>query len=395
MTRLFLSDIGIVCPLGSGPGEVLQHLTKGWQGGIVEHSDPLLQRKAWIGRIGTGLPKLPSRLARYDCRNNRVALAAAWQIEPSLKDAIARFGADRIATVVGTSTSGIAEGEHAMAVYRRTGTFPADYAYEQQEIGGLSEFLASYFGLSGPALTIATACSSSGKVFASAARMIAAGLCDAALIGGADTYCRMTLNGFASLESIAAGLCNPMSRNRDGINVGEGAALFLLTTDASEIELLGVGESSDAYHVSAPEPYGTGAIAAMQSALFNAHIDPDQIAYINLHGTATPLNDAMESRAVEAVFGLDVPCSSTKALTGHALGAAGALEAAFLWLALHPANTERLLPPHIWDGQRDETLPSIALVEPGEKRSRRQRAMLSNSFAFGGSNVSVILGVAG
>jgi 3-oxoacyl-[acyl-carrier-protein] synthase-1 len=213
------------------------------------------------------------------------------------------------------------------------------------------------------------------------------------VVGGADSLCRMTLNGFGALEALSPGLCNPFSANRDGINIGEGAAAFLLTPDAATVNLLGAGETSDAYHISAPDPDGAGAIGAMEQAIGDAAIAPDEIAYVNLHGTGTALNDAMESRAVRAIFPAATPCSSTKAMTGHTLGAAGAVEAAFLWLALHPAFNPGRLPPHLWDGAPDPDLPSLTLVEPGTPFDLGPgAAMLSSSFAFGGNNVALVLG---
>jgi 3-oxoacyl-[acyl-carrier-protein] synthase-1 len=201
----------------------------------------------------------------------------------------------------------------------------------------------------------------------------------------------MTVNGFASLEAVAADYCNPFSRNRDGINVGEGAAVFLLSREPGPVALRGVGESSDAYHVSAPEPSGGGAIRAMRQALAHAGLPPEAIGYVNLHGTATKLNDLMEGKAVASVFGCDVPCSSTKSLTGHMLGAAGACEAAFVWLALTPGYANGALPPHVWDGEADPEIPELNLVAIGTHAHGIPSIMLSSSFAFGGSNVAVVL----
>jgi 3-oxoacyl-[acyl-carrier-protein] synthase-1 len=295
--------------------------------------------------------------------------------------------------VLGTSTSGIAAGEAAFRECHREGGWPQAFDYRQQELGGLGEFAAEELHLSGPAYTIATACSSSGKVFATASRLINAGLCDAAIVGGADTLCGTTLNGFASLDAMSRGLCNPFSVNRDGINIGEGAAAFLLTREAAPVSLLGYGESSDAHHLSAPDPTGDGARAAMSAALAHAGLRPADISYINLHGTGTPLNDSMEGIAVHGLFGSELPCSSTKSMTGHMLGAAGACEAAFLWLALHPGYGLGSLPPHLWDGIADPAIPPINLISPGTALSATDRvAMMSNSFAFGGSNISLILG---
>jgi len=295
--------------------------------------------------------------------------------------------------ILGTSTSGIGESEAAIAAQVRDGAFPAHFDVRQQEIGSPALMLAELLGLGGPAYVISTACSSSAKAMASAARLLNAGICDAVLTGGADSLCAFTIAGFAALESVSETRCNPMSVGRRGINIGEAAALFLMTRESGPVCLAGWGETSDAHHISAPEPSGAGALAAMREALRRAGMAPDQIDYLNLHGTATLQNDAMESRAVHALFGESLPCSSTKPLTGHTLGAAGALEAAIAWLSLAD-NPQGLLPPHWWDGQRDATLPGIALVAPGQSLGRPLHAVLSNSFAFGGSNAALVLAAA-
>jgi 3-oxoacyl-[acyl-carrier-protein] synthase-1 len=336
---------------------------------------------------------MPERLAHLDCRNNRLALAALKEIEDDIKIIAKRVQPDRVAVVMGTSTSGIAEGEGALAQRIANGVWPEGFRSSCQEVGNLASFVADYLELGGPAYTISTACSSSAKVFASAQRLIEAGLCDAAVVGGADTLCRTTLGGFASLQALSKDYCNPFSLNRDGINISEGAAVFLMTSEKSAVSLLGVGESSDAFHVSSPHPDGDGAALAMLRALEAAHLKPDQIDYINLHGTATELNDVMEGRAVNKVFGVRTPCSSTKSMTGHMLGAAGANEAAFLWLMLEPSFASGRLPPHIWDGEADPAIPHLNLVPMEFRFGHPERAAaLSNSFAFGGSNAAVVLG---
>ena len=251
-----------------------------------------------------------------------------------LGEALATFGPARVGLVLGTSTAGIGEAELAVAAARRGEAVPLVFDYRQQELGSPSEFLARHLGLEGPAYTLSTACSSSARAFISGQRMLAAGLVDAVLVGGADSLCGLTLNGFDSLESLSCARCQPFDEARQGINIGEGAALFLLSRQPAPIALLGAGESSDAWHISAPHPDGVGAEAAMGMALAQAGLTPEQVGYINLHGTATRLNDAMESQAVYRLFGDRVPCSSTKPLTGHVLGAAGAIEAALACLLL-------------------------------------------------------------
>ena len=256
--------------------------------------------------------------------------------------------------------------------------------------------MAAWLNLSGPAYVISTACTSSARALLSARRLLDMGLCDAVLCGGVDSLCKLTLNGFSALEAVSIQRCNPFSRNRNGINIGEAAVLFLMTREASgshSIALLGAGATSDAHHISAPEPSGRGAREAMQKALNNAQLNAEDIGYLNLHGTATHHNDAMESFAVNGIFPQGVPCSSTKPLSGHTLGAAGALEAAFCWLSLAPENSQNALAPHIWDGQADTQLPALHWVELGQCLTpNTPRRLMSNSFAFGGNNVSLIIG---
>ena len=391
--RLYLEALGLVTPLGRGKEAVAEGLFSGTRDGLVWRDDLLPARRIRVGAIAGGLPEIPARLRAYDCRNNRLALVALDEIARDIAEAIHVFGAARIGVVLGTSTSGIADGETALHAHRLDGAWPNGFTYTQQETGNAAVFAAAYLGLDGPAYTVTTACSSSAKAFASAQRLVDADLCDAVVVGGVDTLCRLTLHGFNALDSLAADHCNPFSRNRDGIMIGEGAAMFLLTPRPAPIALLGVGESSDAHHVSAPDPTGAGAMRAMRGALHAAGLPSEAVDYVNLHGTATPLNDAMEGRAVAEIFGTDTACSSTKALTGHLLGAAGAVEAAFLWLSLQPRYSDGRLPPHIWDGQRDPGIPPINLVAADTRLAITPRcAMISNSFAFGGSNAAVLLG---
>src|SRR5580704_7686544 len=391
--KLHLNALGVVNPLGRGKREVARALFNGSRAGLLQRADFLPDRSVRVGVVPATLPQVPKRLARFDCRNNQLALAALNEIEDDIARIAKRFGAHRVAVVMGTSTSGIAEGELAVAERVASGKWPVGFRSTCQEIGNLAAFVADYLELEGPAYTVSTACSSSAKVFASAQRLIEAGLCDAAVVGGVDTLCRMTLGGFDSLQALSQDYCNPFSRNRDGINIGEGAAVFTMTSAESAVSLLGVGESSDACHVSSPHPDGDGAALAMLRALDAAHLEPEQIDYINLHGTATELNDAMEARAVSRVFGSRTHCSSTKSITGHMLGAAGANEVAFLWLMLEPNFANGIVPPHVWDGEIDPAIPQLNLATMQSRIGRSSRAAaLSNSFAFGGSNAAVVLG---
>jgi 3-oxoacyl-[acyl-carrier-protein] synthase-1 len=384
----FIQALGIVSALGDGLEPTRRALFAGETSGMRVESGWLPNAPACVGRVMGELAPLPAPLAEHDCRNNRLLAAAAAQIRPAIDAALSRHGAQRVAIVIGTSTSGIASGEDAMAAKIRDGAFPAGFSYKQQEIGGTAPLAARLLGVRGPAYTVSTACTSGAKALLAARRLLELGLCDAAIAGGVDTLCRLTVGGFAALESTSPQRCNPLSRNRSGINIGEGAALFLLGRDKAAVALAGGGESSDAHHLSAPDPEGTGAEAAMRAALADAGAKSADIGYVNLHATATRKNDEMESRVMARLFPDGTPVSGTKSLTGHALGAAGAIEAAFCWLAL----TDGLLPPHVWDGEADPALPALRVVAKGEhlEARNRRRMVMSNSFAFGGSNASLI-----
>ena len=384
----YLNALGLVCALGRDQAEVARRLFAGDSSGMVEAEGWVPETTVIVGAVAGALQPLAG-----ESRNNQLLHEAASQIETPIREAIARFGPQRVGVVLGTSTSGIEEASQGIAHYLREQAFPADYDYAQQELSAPAVFLAEWLQLSGPAYVISTACTSGARALMSARRLLDLDLCDAVICGGVDSLCKLTLNGFTALEAISAERCNPFSLNRSGINIGEGAALFLMSRQANaegaSIALLGAGASSDAHHISAPEPGGKGALSAMQKALHTANLQPDQIHYLNLHGTATRHNDAMESLAVQALFGDRLACSSSKPMTGHTLGAAGALEAAFCWLSL----THGQLPPHLWDGQQDPELPALNLIGPGQRLpATAPRHLMSNSFAFGGNNVSLILG---
>ncbi len=392
----YLNALGLVCALGRDRQEVARNLFAGDCGGMREQAGWVPQRTLPVGAVQGKLATLPAEMSRHHSRNNQLLLEATLQIRPDIDSAIQTYGRDRIGVVLGTSTSGIDEASQSLAHYLREKQFPAEYDYQQQELGAPANFLAEWLQLNGPAYVISTACTSSARALMSAQRLLDLGICDAVLCGGVDTLCKLTLNGFSALEAVSEQRCNPFSVNRNGINIGEAAVLFLMTKRASDsqaIALLGSGASSDAHHISAPEPSGRGALQAMRKALGRANLQPEQIGYLNLHGTATQHNDAMESQAVATLFPAGVPCSSSKPMTGHTLGAAGALEAAFCWLSLGPDNREHALPPHVWDGQPDPELPPLHWVTPATRlTSIAPRYLMSNSFAFGGNNVSLIIG---
>ena len=349
--------------------------------------------QTWIGEVADlAHVRLPSALAEYECRNNCLALLGleADGFLVSVRRTIERVGPDRVGVFLGTSTSGLLESELA---YRRripaTGVLPGDFVYHgRHNTYSLASFVRRLLGLTGPAHVISTACSSSAKVFCSAERMIRLGLIDAAVIGGVDTLCLTTLYGFHSLELMSPTACRPYDKDRSGLSLGEAAAFALLVAgdaEGSSVYLCGYGESSDAHHMSAPHPDGLGAQLAMHAALQRSGLAADQIDYVNLHGTATPTNDASEGLAVASVFGPSTPCSSTKGITGHTLGAAGAVEAVICAQALK----YQAMPAGVNTRVVDPSIPIAYLLR---NRPAPMRFALSNSFGFGGSNCSLVLG---
>ncbi|HWH82754.1 MAG TPA: beta-ketoacyl-[acyl-carrier-protein] synthase family protein [Burkholderiaceae bacterium] len=391
MTPLAITACSLTTALGAGNAATLAALRAG-RSGLAPVRFEALPLTTWTGEVeGVDAVAIPSDLRSFDCRNNRLAWLGLAQ--DGLLDAIAaaraRWGAHRVGVFLGTSTSGLLQTEHAYRRRDAQGALPADFHYRQtQNTFSVAEFSARALDLHGPAWVVSTACSSSAKVFGNAARLIAAGLIDAALVGGVDSLCLTTLYGFNALELLSPEICRPWDARRDGLSIGEAAAFALVEREPAAPPpgwLLGVGESNDGHHMSTPHPQGLGAIAAMRAALADAGLAPADIDYINLHGTATPSNDAAEDAAVGAVFGHAVPCSSTKGATGHTLGAAGAVEAAIVLLAMRHG----LMPGGLNVQQSDPTLHGAYLRA---NREAPLRCALSNSFGFGGSNASLVLG---
>jgi len=397
LNPIWLSHFTVTSSIGHGLDQTLAALRE-CRSGLAPCAFETVELATFIGEVaGMDAVRLPAHLADFDCRNNRLALLGLTQdcFAEAVRAAIAEYGASRIGLFLGTSTSGILQTELA---YRRrdpvTGAFPSDFRYRTtQNAFSVVDFTRHYFGLTGPAVVVSSACSSSAKVFASARRMMAAGLIDAAVVGGVDSLCLTTLYGFNSLELMSDQACRPFDTQRNGISIGEAAAFALLEhprehLNADAVLLLGIGESSDAYHMSSPHPDGLGARMAMQDALNMAGLTPSQIDYINLHGTATPSNDAAEGKAVRDIFGSRTPCSSTKGATGHTLGAAGGVEAVICALGLQHG----LLPGGLNTGQLDPTLDIDYVLE---NREQPVSHVLSNSFGFGGTNCSLVFGRVG
>ncbi|HWY14485.1 MAG TPA: beta-ketoacyl-ACP synthase [Rhizomicrobium sp.] len=379
MKPIYIHEFAIACPLGEDAETVRTNLLS---------SVPVTVSGRARLTDGRSVPAgvLPFELPGNESRCNLLAEHCLDALNGAVARHMQQTGPERFAVVIGTSTSGIREGGAAFEAFLQNGRWPDGFRFSAQELGDTAQYVARRVGARGPVYGISTACTSGAKALASAARLIQAGLCDTALAGGIDSLCDLTLNGFASLESLSEAVCNPLSKNRRGLNLGEGGALFLLSAAPSPVHLAGWGESADAHHISAPDPGGKGAVAAMERALAHASLAPRAIGYLNLHGTATRLNDLMEARAVMQVFGGALPCSSTKPMTGHMLGAAGACEAAFSIMALQAGR----LPAHIWDGESDPELPPIRLVSRNGEVSDTRRAM-SCSYAFGGNNIALIL----
>lgn len=390
MQPLFITSLAAVNTLGFGLDAMWDALYGG-RCGLRPNDFEDAGIKTWIGRVDAleTAPVIPS-LAEWDCRNNRLAQLGLQQdgFEGAIERARRKYGSERIAVLLGTTTSGILETELA---YRRrhpeNGALPETLRYQfTHNLFSASEFVRRYLGLEGPAVSVSTACSSSAKVFASASRLIRGGLCDAAVVGGVDSLCFTTLYGFASLGLLSDGPCRPCDAARNGLSIGEAAGFALLEPEprhGGDIVFLGYGESSDAYHMSTPHPQGEGAATAIRRALSCAGMKANDIDYLNMHGTGSPANDRSEDLAIWHVFGDLIPCSSTKGLTGHALGAAGITEAIITALCLR----HDFVPGTLGLRTVDTQLRS-RILQNNEFRTVR-RAM-SNSFGFGGNNCALI-----
>ena len=393
MQPLFLNHSAVASSAGIGLDSTVIALGE-MRSGLARCGFETVALDTFVGQIADPLlAPVRDDLIEFDCRNNRIAQLCLRQdgFEQAVTGAREKYGAARIGVFIGTSTSGILETELAYRRRDASGALPMDFRYgTTHNTYSVAWFVQTYFGLTGPSIAISTACSSSAKAFGSAARMIAAGLCDAAVVGGVDSLCLTTLYGFGSLGLLAPVGCRPFDADRNGISIGEGAGMVLLEKkahggSADSIALLGVGESSDAYHMSTPHPEGLGARMAMEQALMSAGLQPSGVDYINLHGTGTRSNDATEDKAVCAVFGNNTPCSSTKGWTGHTLGACGAIDAIICALAIERGFMPGSVNTHTVD-------PAFGLRYLVDNRNQAPAVAMSNAFGFGGTNCSLLIG---
>ncbi len=391
MSYFAIENFSLISALGSGKDQSFNSLFSENLPIGTQHKISSEDKTVFTLPVSTVIESVPSEFEKFNCRNNQLSYHIFKDIQKSIVDVIERYGVSRVGIVLGSSTSGLDSTEIAFSALKENGALPKEYSYKHQHTKeSHSRFLAELTGITGPAYTVSTACSSSAKAMISAAGLIKLGICDAVITGGVDTLCDLTVNGFFALGQLGEKRTNPLSLNRAGLSIGEGGALFVMTREHGKLVYAGGGESLDAHHISAPDPDGTGAESSMKNALTDAKLSVNDVDYVNLHGTGTKANDSMESQAVQRLFG-DVPCSSTKPFTGHCLGASGAVEAAISLLVL--SNNLKLLPPHKWDGVADSSIGNVSIVTGDEKvESDKDQFVLSNSFAFGGSNSSVILG---
>ncbi|CAO4835965.1 MAG: 3-oxoacyl-[acyl-carrier-protein] synthase 2 [Holosporales bacterium] len=393
MKKAYLVDVGIGCSLGKNKQEIWKKLCHSGADVCQKNVHLLSGRSAVEMVLPFDLPCVPN--VDYNSLNNALGFVLLDQIKDSIEKAIAQYGYSRVGCVMGTSSSGMKEGEENYFCMKEKGFWPKEYAYSLQEISSLSDFIQSLFKLEGPCYTISTACSSSAKALAAAKRLIDTDFCDAVVVGGVDTMCELIRNGFDSLELLSPTRSIPFSKNRKGITLGTGGAIFLMCKDDLNYKnapyLSGFGETSDASHISAPDPSGLQPEKSILKALYMARINATDISYVNLHGTGSVLNDNMEGACMRRILG-QTKMSSTKGLTGHTLGGCGALEASFLWLALqHIKDKKMTIPVHYFDGEQD-AFP-LELVKDNDYIAIENKSihLLSVNFAFGGSNTALII----
>lgn len=382
MCPIFINAYSSVCNIGNNVREMFSNALKQNADFFTVDGSIVKGSSFCFGKINTKLPEINEE--KYNLRCNSILLECCLQIKSDIDRAVEKYGKDRVGIVIGTTNSGVDE-------YEISGDI------DHSQIGNPAGFLHKYLGLNGYYSGVSTACTSGIKAFSTAKKLIENDICDAVIAGGVDALSKMPIFGFNSLEVLSDKRCLPFSKNRNGINIGEGGALFLLekTRNENGIILSGIGETSDAYHCATPDPDGVQASKAIEAALQNAKLKPDDIDYINLHGTGTVSNDLMEANAVHRIFGNKVAASSTKSLTGHCLGASAAVEAALCCALLDKRiNKDNSLLPHNYDGIYDISLPLLSLVEYGQSAGTAAglKNVMCNAFGFGGSNAVIVFG---
>ena len=397
MIPVYFSKPSVLCAAGSSPDELWNSVISGNQNGL-KRVKALNGKEFWAGRIDDNLLSEKSS-SRYDMRIIRIEEKCLSGIEDEIFRALEKYGPEKTGVCVGSCDNGT---EFSVAGHRKffaDGKFDSTYSLEIQGADYVATFISEKYGIKGPSLTFSTACSSSAGAIIKAAELIQSGICDAVICGGVDIASDTVLMGFDALEAVSSEKTNPFSANRHGITLGEAAAFFVLSREniwdeEKPVKLSGYGESADAYHMTSPDPSGNGAFAAINKSISLDQLKQEKIDYINLHGTGTKYNDSMEAKAIDRIFGkTKVPCSTTKTLTGHTLGAAGALEAAVCWLTLtkNKGNSNPSYPVQIWDGVQDPAMPPLNITGKNFTKSGEIHNCLSNSFAFGGANSCLIL----
>lgn len=376
--KVTLTDLGFVCALGNNKEDIVRNAARGEAPGVCAVYDDVPNKTIPFFQV----LDLNSKYMRcYDLLDRAVE-----QINDSIIELKNKYSSSELGIVLGCSNTGIHEAQLNIMEWLKTGDCPQEFSFDKIELGSPAIYLQKKLDISGPAYVVSTACSSSAKAFQTARNLIKNKVCKAVIVGGVDSRCMFAHNGFYGLSALSDNVTNPFSANRTGITLGEGAALFIMQENVPGIQLLGIGETTDAYDLTSPDPTGNGAFKSMQQALSEAELDMKDINYINMHGTGTEANDAMEGTAINNLFGNSTLCASTKQLTGHTLGASGAIEIALSWLMIK----NNFIIPHKFDGVYDDRIPKINLATG--KENIKINNILSNSFAFGGSNVSVILG---
>ena len=381
MTNISITSYSAICDLGSGVKEIFKNSLLP-DADFFECDDCIVKgTNLYFGKVKTPLPEISD--PKFNTRTNALLLHCVNAIRKDIDALVEKYGKDKIGVVAGTTNAGVNEYELSGEVFH-------------SQIGSVAIFLKEHLGLKSYYTGVSTACTSGIKAFSTGVKLLENGVCDAVLCAAADSLSKTPVFGFSALEVMSASKCKPFSKNRDGINIGEGAALFVLEKDASKgIKILGIGETSDAYHSATPDPQGVQAAKAIELALKQAGIEPEDIDYINLHGTGTLSNDIMEANAVYKIFKDKIPSSSTKSLTGHCLGASSGVESALCLAFLDDEiNPEKYLIPHNFDGIYDTSIPEIRLAKHGEK-AKNNRYVMCNAFGFGGSNAVIIFGKSG